>query len=111
MKKDDTVYLRHIIDAIQRIEKYTKNLNQDQFTANYLVQDGVIRQIEIIGEPAKRVSNQLRNNTSHIPWKDIVGMRNKLIHDYFGVDVDAVWDTVVRDIPGLKQDIQELINK
>jgi uncharacterized protein with HEPN domain len=108
MKKDDTVYLHHIIDAIQRIEEYTKNLNREQFTADHLVQDGVIRQIEIIGEASKRISDTLKVSTTEIPWKDIVGMRNKLIHDYFGVDVDAVWDTVKKDLPFLRREISKI---
>lgn len=102
MSKDDSVYLQHTIDAIKRIEEYTSDVDNRDFTSNHLVQDGVIRQIEIIGEAAKRVSKKLKDNNKHIPWKDIVGMRNKLIHDYFGVDADAVWDTVERDIPIFK---------
>lgn len=111
MNKHDSVYLQHIIDAIKRIEEYTSDVDNRDFTSNHLVQDGVIRQIEIIGEAAKRVSKKLKDNNKHIPWKDIVGMRNKLIHDYFGVDADAVWDTVERDIPYLKTEIQKIINK
>lgn len=111
MKKDDSIYLRHILDAIQRIEEYTENFAYDNFIANHLVQDAAIRQIEIIGEAAKRVSTKLKDNNKNIPWKDIVGMRNKLIHDYLGIDVDAVWDTVEKDIPYLKTEIQKIINK
>ena len=102
MSKDDSVYLQHTIDAIKRIEEYTSDVDNRDFTSNHLVQDG---------EAAKRVSKKLKDNNKHIPWKDIVGMRNKLIHDYFGVDADAVWDTVERDIPYLKTEIQKIINK
>jgi len=103
MKKDDTVYMKHILDAIHRVEEYTQNIEYKDFIENHLIQDGVIRQIEIIGEAVKRLSNEIREKYTDVPWKDIVGMRNKLIHNYFGVDVDAVWETVKKDIPVLKK--------
>jgi uncharacterized protein with HEPN domain len=103
MKKDDTVYIKHILDAIHRVEEYTQNIEYKDFIENHLIQDGVIRQIEIIGEAVKRLSNEIREKYTDVPWKDIVGMRNKLIHNYFGVDVDAVWETVKKDIPVLKK--------
>lgn len=108
MIKDDSVFLHHIIDAIQRIESYTGGLKYDEFMSNNLVQDGVIRQIEIIGEATKRLTEKTTGKYENIPWKDIIGMRNKLIHDYFGVDVDAVWDTVKKDIPLLKNEIKKI---
>jgi uncharacterized protein with HEPN domain len=102
MKKDDSVYLRHILDAMSRIEEYTQDLKYDGFMDNYLIQDGVIRQIEIIGEATRRLSKEIKEKHPEIPWKDMSGMRDKLIHDYFGVDIDTVWDTVEKDIPALK---------
>lgn len=109
MRKDNVVYLRHIIDAIDRIEEYTKNISQENFMKNHLIQDGVIRQIEIIGEATKRVSDELKAKYADIPWKDMAGMRDKLAHDYLGVDIDAVWDTVVEDIPLLKGKLNKLV--
>ena len=76
---------------------------------NHLIQDGVIRQIEIIGEATKKLSDESREKYPHIPWKDIAGMRNKLIHGYFGVDLGAVWDTVEDGIPLLKSEIERII--
>jgi len=110
-KKDDAVYLKHILDAINRIEEYTHNIEYKDFIENYLVQDGVIRQIEIIGEATKKLSNEIKEKYIDIPWKDIIGMRNKLIHNYFGVDVDTVWDTVKKDIPILKNKLMEITLK
>lgn len=109
--KNDYVYLRHILDAISRIEEYTKDKKYADFMADHLIQDGVIRQIEIVGEATKRLSEDIRERNPDIPWKDIVGMRDKLIHDYIGVDLDAVWDAVERDIPPLKNKLENIIVK
>jgi uncharacterized protein with HEPN domain len=78
---------------------------------DHLIQDGVIRQLEIIGEASKRLSAEIKEKYLEIPWKDITGMRDKLIHDYFGVDLDAVWDTVEKDIPVLKNKLESLVKE
>jgi uncharacterized protein with HEPN domain len=106
----DVVYLRHILDAISRIEEYLQGISEDEFYQKYLVQDGVIRQLEIIGEATKQISPQTRKGHDQIPWKDMAGMRDKLIHDYFGVDVEQVWLTAKNDIPFLQQEIETVLN-
>lgn len=108
---DDTVYLRHILDAIARIEEYLHEVSQETFSETPLLQDGVIRQVEVIGEAAKNVSSDLRNKYPNIPWKDIAGMRDKLIHGYFGVDIDAVWSTVDKDVPMLKKEVGQILKE
>lgn len=107
MIKDDKVYLKHILDSISRIEEYTEGLGHDGFKKNNLVQDAVVRQIEIIGEATKRISEGYREKHPDVAWKKMAGMRDKLIHGYLGVDLDAVWDTVKKDIPDLKTKIRK----
>jgi uncharacterized protein with HEPN domain len=109
MPRDDSVYLLHIRDAIEKLQEYTKGVSKQSFHTNTLVQDAVIRQIEIIGEATKRISEATRSDASDIPWQDIAGMRDKLIHDYFGVDIEKVWLTVQVDIPVLKTKISKLV--
>ena len=109
MKKDDTIYLRHILDAINTVEEYLHGIDEVKFGATRLLQDGAIRQIEIIGEAVQHVSKDLRKTYHEVPWQDIAGMRDKLIHDYFGVDLEKVWLTTQEDLPPLKEKILEIL--
>jgi uncharacterized protein with HEPN domain len=111
MKRDEKVYLQHIIDAISRIEEYLQGIDEGTFSQHLLIQDGVIRQLEIIGEAVKRISSELRERYSHIPWQDIAGTRDKLIHHYFGVDIEKVWLMVREDMPVFKEEVKKILKE
>ena len=109
MTHDDTLYLQHILDATRQIAEYLDGVSEDEFYRTPLLQDGVIRQLEIIGEATRRLSMSWRERYDHVPWQDIVGMRNKLIHDYFGVDLSTVWVTATRDVPVLQKWVRHIL--
>ena len=105
---DDQVYLAHIRDAVQRIEAYTSG-GPEQFFADSMVQDAVIRNLEVIGEAVKGLSEPLRLANSDVPWKQIAGMRDVLIHHYFGVKLATVWQVVIEHLPPLRKRVAELL--
>lgn len=100
--KDDLAYIEHILLSILRIKNYTKDISKNDFEKNEMIQDAVIRNIEIIGEATKNISKNLKSTYHEIPWREMAGMRDKLIHDYMGVDVDVIWKTIETDIPYLE---------
>jgi uncharacterized protein with HEPN domain len=109
MARDELLYLRHVLDAINIIEEYLQGVDEEHFKATRLLQDGTIRQIEIIGEAVKNVSKDIRKSYPEIPWQDIAGMRDKLIHGYFGVDIEEVWETAKQDLPVLKDQVKGIL--
>ena len=109
MKKDNTVYLRHILDAIEIIEDYTKGMSENDFLSNSMAHDAVVRQIEIIGEAARNISDEFQEKHSSLPWGKMTGIRNKVIHEYFNINYAIVWDTVQDDLPLLKKSVKKIL--
>ena len=109
MKKDDTVYLRHIIDAFLQIERYTNGVTYEEFLSNSLLQDAVIRQLEVMGEAARNLSADLQNEYPAIPWRQMISLRNRMIHAYFNVNLQIIWEIIQGDIPNLKQDMMRVL--
>ncbi|MBM4122529.1 MAG: DUF86 domain-containing protein [Nitrospira sp.] len=108
--KDEAVFLRHIQDAIAKIETYTEG-GKAAFFENSMIQDSVIRNLEVIGEAARNLSPGFRKKHSKVPWRGIMGMRNVLTHEYFGVDLHIVWKVVSKRIPTLKRHVVGILKK
>ncbi len=107
--KNDNVYLHHILECIENIESYVPNGKSDFFSSK-LIQDAVIRNLEIVGEATKRISQDLREQHPQLPWREMAGLRDVLIHNYFGVDNEIVWNVIEKEIPKLKEQIMDLLN-
>ena len=111
MSSDDLLYLQNILDAITKVETYIHGIDRKGFDETSLVQDGVIRQITIIGEATKLLSDDLRDKNPHVPWHPIARMRDTLVHRYFSVDLEQVWLTAQNDLPVLKANVIEIVEE
>ena len=108
MRRDDA-YLLYNLLAAQKALKFVEGINRNQFEDNEIIQNAVMRPLEIIGEAAAKISKEFRKTHSEIPWKEMVGMRNRLVHEYFRIDLGAVWDTIHKDLPKLIEIIKLLV--
>ena len=111
MPREYRVYLKDISEAIGSIETYTANLSFEKFAKDKLIQDAVVRNLEIIGEASKHIPDRITKMAPEIEWNKITGLRDILAHEYFGVDIDIVWDILKNNIPKLKNSIAEILSK
>jgi uncharacterized protein with HEPN domain len=109
MKRNVRVYIEDILESIDIIEEYMKSVSEDEFYQNTLLQDAVIRRLEIIGEAAKHIPNEIRNVYPNIPWKQMAGLRDVLIHAYFQVTLRRVWKVVTGDLDNLKNGLRQVL--
>lgn len=111
MSKLPEEYLKHILDEINYLVSNTKNLTEDKFSTDQTLQRAFVRSLEIIGEASKNLPPEFKDKHQSIDWKSMAGMRDRLIHGYFGVDYQIVWDVISNEIPPLKHQIEKLINQ
>jgi len=109
MRPDESIYLLHMAGAVDRALGYIAGMDEAAFGKNALVQDGVIRQLEIIGEAARHITSESRRAYPSVRWDEMAGMRDKLIHGYFGVDLGRVWLTAAEDLPVLRDQITAIL--
>lgn len=111
MKKDPKVFLKHILESIVSIEEYMGDLTEEDFLEDQQLQDAIVRRLEIIGEASNYIPKEFQLKHPEVPWSKIIGMRNTLIHGYFGIDLILVWNTAQQNLPELKVSIQKLLKE
>lgn len=106
--KDAKFYLIHILECIENIQDYTKS-GKEEFVIKKIIQDAVIRNLKIIDEATKKIPSEIKAKSPNVPWGEMAGLRDVLIHDYMGVDLSMVWNVIEKELPKLKEQIKSLI--
>lgn len=107
--KSDVVYLQHMLEASARIATYIGDTGRTEFDADQMLQDAIIRQLQVIGEATRSLSPDLKQNHPELPWSHIIGMRNRIIHEYFRVDLEIVWEVVQNDLDMIAEQITKIL--
>lgn len=111
MQREHDLFLKDILAAIRKIENYADKLTYEEFLKDELRQDGVVKNLEVIGEAAKNIPQDIKNRKPEIEWKKIAGLRDILTHEYFGINFEIVWDVIMNKIPDLKKNVTDLISE
>lgn len=109
MPKDESVYLRHMLDAARKVQVFTEKRQRADLESDEMLSLAIVRLLEILGEASRNISSDLRQRNPQVPWAAIAGTRNRLIHGYFDVDLDIVWTIVTQDIPVLIPQIETIL--
>ena len=111
MKKEPLIFIKHIMESIENIESFSKGLSKNKFEKDRLKQSAIIREIEIIGEAVKNLPIEFTVKYPYVEWSKIAGTRDKIIHHYFGIDLDIIWDIIKHDLPDLKKEIKKILEE
>jgi uncharacterized protein with HEPN domain len=109
-KRKPDVYLQDILESIEHIQRFLDGVSEDKFYENVEKQDAVLRRLEIIGEAVKHLPEKIRKNHPGVPWRQIAGMRDIIIHEYFGVTLEMIWIVATEDISDLKENVEKILN-
>jgi len=110
-EREPAVYVDDILSSIRKIKRYTKGMSEAEFFRSSITVDAVVRNLGIIGEAASAIPDEYKKKFSNVPWRKIIGMRNKVVHEYFGLIEDILWSTINKDIPLLERQIKEVAKK
>lgn len=111
MKRDYSLYLKDILDSIDKIESFTKDMSFEGFVEDEKTSSAVIKKLEVMGEASKQIPDIIKTNYANIPWKDMAAMRDKTTHFYFGVDYEIIWKVVVKELPKIKPEISSILRE